>query len=134
MFRQRPQSLAIHLKLVSLDAAAAEAYVGWTGMASASSLTHFSPANAGDKRLETIEIDPQYASCLGFSQDDTVCTYKYVISFTLPDPLFQVEIGLLYDLSRASTVSTEPVTPDDWEILVSISSSLMTGHITPYCF
>lgn len=30
----------------------------------------------------------------------------------------QVEIGLLHDLEHATSVGAEPVTPDDWEILV----------------
>ena len=32
---------------------------------------------------------------------------------------FKVEIGLLYDLPTAKSVATEPLTPDDWEILVN---------------
>ncbi|KAI6007075.1 P-loop containing nucleoside triphosphate hydrolase protein [Pisolithus albus] len=87
----RPQSLAVHLK-----GDQAEAYVGWTGMASASSLAHF---NSTDRALETVEIDPQFATSLGFNQGDVV------------------EIGLLHDLSYASSVATEPITPDDWDIV-----------------
>lgn len=49
-----------------------EAYVGWTGMASASSLAHFNSSRSDEKGLETIEIDPQYAQGLGFSQGDVV--------------------------------------------------------------
>jgi hypothetical protein len=30
----------------------------------------------------------------------------------------KVEVGLLYDLPIAKSVATEPLTPDDWEILV----------------
>ncbi len=33
----------------------------------------------------------------------------------------KVEIGLLHDLGYATTVATEPLTADDWEILVSLS-------------
>ena len=36
----------------------------------------------------------------------------------IPDP-FKVEIGLLYDLPTAKSVATEPLSPDDWEILVN---------------
>ena len=52
-----------------------DAYVGWTGMLSASSLAHF---NAVDRteNLETVEIDPQYAQGLGLSQGDIVRYYK----------------------------------------------------------
>lgn len=32
--------------------------------------------------------------------------------------LVQVDIGLLHDLKVAKFVATEPLTPDDWEILV----------------
>ncbi|KAI0819707.1 AAA-domain-containing protein [Trametes gibbosa] len=101
----RPQSLAVHLTLVSgtknapRDNQKREAYVGWTGMASASSLAQFNSGEAGDKGLETIEIDPQFAEGLGFALGDVV------------------EIGLLYDLGYAKSVATEPVTSDDWEIL-----------------
>ncbi|KAH9846022.1 AAA-domain-containing protein [Lenzites betulinus] len=99
----RPQSLAVHLTLVSgrtaRDGQKREAYVGWTGMASASSLAQFNSGEAGDKGLETIEIDPQFAEGLGFALGDVV------------------EIGLLHDLGYAKSVATEPVTADDWEIL-----------------
>ncbi|KAF8553261.1 AAA-domain-containing protein [Imleria badia] len=93
----RPQTLAIHLKR-DTQTSKVEAYVGWTGMASSSSLAHFN-ADAREGALETIEIDPQYAQGLGFTEGDIV------------------EIGLLYDLPFASSVSTEPLTADDWEII-----------------
>ncbi|KAJ7647537.1 P-loop containing nucleoside triphosphate hydrolase protein [Roridomyces roridus] len=92
----RPQHLAVHLTIVSPGAEKNEVYVGWTGMASASSLAQF---NAGDKGLETIEIDPQYALGLGLKENDLV------------------EIGLVHDLPLATSVATEPVTADDWEII-----------------
>ncbi|OJT04218.1 Peroxisome biosynthesis protein PAS1 [Trametes pubescens] len=100
----RPQSLAVHLTLVSgsgapKNAQKREVYVGWTGMASASSLAHFNSGEAGDRGLETVEIDPQYAEGLGLALGDVV------------------EIGLLHDLGYAKSVSTEPATSDDWEIL-----------------
>ncbi|KAF8127717.1 P-loop containing nucleoside triphosphate hydrolase protein [Boletus edulis] len=93
----RPQTLAIHLKRDS-QASKVEAFVGWTGMASSSSLAHFN-ADARENAFETIEIDPQYAQGLGFAEGDIV------------------EIGLLYDLPFASQVGTEPLTADDWEII-----------------
>ncbi|EIW52807.1 AAA-domain-containing protein [Trametes versicolor FP-101664 SS1] len=100
----RPQSLAVHLTLVSgsgapKSALKRELYVGWTGMASASSLAHFNSGEAGDRGLETVEIDPQYAEGLGLALGDVV------------------EIGLLHDLGYAKSVATEPATSDDWEIL-----------------
>ncbi|TBU28822.1 AAA-domain-containing protein [Dichomitus squalens] len=104
----RPQGLAVHLKLVSSNktsfnskdaAKKPEAYVGWTGLASSSSLAHFNSGNAGERGLETVEIDPQYAEGLGFASGDVV------------------EIGLLHDLAYAKSVATEPATSDDWEIL-----------------
>ncbi|OBZ72980.1 Peroxisome biosynthesis protein PAS1 [Grifola frondosa] len=103
----RPQHLAVHLTLVSTNRKTfpedtrrkSEAYVGWTGMASASSLAHFNAGDSGDRGLETIEMDPQFAEGLGFSLGDVV------------------EIGLLHDLKFAKSVGTEPVTSDDWEIL-----------------
>ncbi|KAJ7690688.1 P-loop containing nucleoside triphosphate hydrolase protein [Mycena rosella] len=96
----RPQHLAVHLALVSPgQAERLEVYVGWTGMASASSLAQFNAPDSGEKGLETIEIDPQYALGLGLKQNDLV------------------EIGLVHDLPTATSVATEPLTPDDWEII-----------------
>ncbi|PPQ77199.1 hypothetical protein CVT25_011045 [Psilocybe cyanescens] len=100
----RPQHLAVHLTLVANSDAKTtqeriEVYVGWTGMASASSLAHFNAAQSGDGGFETIEMDPQYAHGLGLSQGDLV------------------EIGLLHDLPHAKSVGTEPLTSDDWEII-----------------
>ncbi|KAH9946561.1 AAA-domain-containing protein [Amylocystis lapponica] len=103
----RPQGLAVHLSLVSSNrkgnvddpARKSEAYVGWTGMASASSLAQFNSRDAGDVGLETVEIDPQFSEGLGFAMGDVV------------------EIGLLHDLTYAKSISTEPVTSDDWEII-----------------
>ncbi|KAI9441226.1 AAA-domain-containing protein [Lactarius indigo] len=97
----RPQHVAILLTATSpslLDGKKLQAYVGWTGMVSASSLAHFN-SSSPDSSLETVEIDPQYAEGLGFHKGD------------------MVEIGLLYDLPTAKSVATEPLTPDDWEIL-----------------
>ncbi|THU89378.1 AAA-domain-containing protein [Dendrothele bispora CBS 962.96] len=96
----RPQNLAVHLTLIPGQGKSIknEAYVGWTGMASASSLAQFNSANSGES-FETIEIDPQYAQGLGFSQGDVV------------------EIGLLHDMHIAKSVGTEPLTSDDWEII-----------------
>ncbi|KAF8637996.1 hypothetical protein AX16_010628 [Volvariella volvacea WC 439] len=95
----RPQSLAIHLVSAAESSTKVEAFVGWTGMASASSLANFNASSSGDRGLETIEIDPQYAQGLGFTEGDIV------------------EIGLLHDLKVATSVATEPLTSDDWEII-----------------
>ncbi|KAJ4483721.1 P-loop containing nucleoside triphosphate hydrolase protein [Lentinula aciculospora] len=100
----RPQSLAVHLTLVPSNTAAAaaarkEAYVGWTGLASASSLAQFNVSEPTEKGLETVEIDPQYSQSLEFAQGDIV------------------EVGLLHDMAIAKSVATEPLTSDDWEII-----------------
>ncbi|KAF7321379.1 putative peroxisomal biogenesis AAA ATPase pex1 [Mycena kentingensis (nom. inval.)] len=93
----RPQHLAVHLTL--LNPQKSEVYVGWTGMASASSLAQFNASDAADRALETVEIDPQYALSLGLKQNDLV------------------EIALIHDLPAAAAVETEPLTADDWEII-----------------
>ncbi|KZT01895.1 AAA-domain-containing protein [Laetiporus sulphureus 93-53] len=102
----RPQNLAVHLSLVSSsrrssgnESRKVEAYVGWTGMAAASSYAHYQSGGSSEKGLETIEIDPQYAESLGFALGDVV------------------EIALLHDLPSATSVTAEPVTSDDWEII-----------------
>ncbi|KAF5388776.1 hypothetical protein D9757_005613 [Collybiopsis confluens] len=97
----RPQSLAVHLTLASATPGAAkrEAYVGWTGMASASSLAQFNVSDPSEKGFETVEMDPQYSQSLGFTQGDLV------------------EIGLIHDMPFARMVGTEPISSDDWEII-----------------
>ncbi|KAF8531614.1 P-loop containing nucleoside triphosphate hydrolase protein [Gautieria morchelliformis] len=96
--RVRPQSLAVHL-ISTASQPPKSAYVGWTGMASSSSLAQFQNGIRAGDALETVEIDPQVASSLGFTEGSTL------------------EIGLLHDLEVATSVNTEPVSPDDWEIL-----------------
>ena len=49
-----------------------EAYLGWTGMVSASSLAHFQAGKGAEKGMETVEIDPQLAEGLGFAAGDIV--------------------------------------------------------------
>ena len=90
-------------------------------MASASSLAHFRSAEGGDRSLETIEMDPQYAEGLGFALGDVVRTPSPLLVSVRDghSALLQVEIGLLHDLAYAKSVATEPATSDDWEILVS---------------
>lgn len=96
----RPQHLAVHLTLVGdKNNQPLDAYFGWTGMASASSLAHMNASQLGERSFETLEMDPQYAQALGLSQGDLV------------------EIGLLHDLPQAKTVITEPISADDWEII-----------------
>lgn len=103
-------------------------------MASASSLAQFQVG--GERGMETIEIDPQFASGLGFAQGDIVSVAyppsKLVLHVT------QVEIGLLHDLGYATTVEAEPLTVDDWEILVrfilkqsTYGSSVSQRNCTP---
>ena len=43
----------------------------------------------------------------------------------------KVEVGLLYDLPIAKSVATEPLTPDDWEILVHMHD--VTPKPIPHC-
>ncbi|KAL1736307.1 P-loop containing nucleoside triphosphate hydrolase protein [Schizophyllum commune] len=106
----RPQSLAVHLTPVEEEGSKnkngkVEAFVGWTGMASASSLAHFNGGSSSSS-FETIEIDPQFAQDLGLVQGSLV------------------EIGLLHDLPFAKSVGTDPVSSDDWEII-----ELHAGHV-----
>jgi hypothetical protein len=58
-------------------------------MASASSLAHFDSSKPGDKGLETIEIDPQYAQGLGLNQGDTVCPLCSMCLRLVNGPKFQ---------------------------------------------
>ena len=46
--------------------------------------------------------------------------------------ILKVEVGLLYDLPIAKSVATEPLTPDDWEILVRVHD--VTSGLIPHLF
>jgi peroxin-1 len=117
---QRPQSLAVHLKLLASvqQVPNAEAFVGWTGMGATSSLIHSSKSHT-DEISDTVEIDPQYAQALGFGQGDIVRSrFSHLYQGLIH--CLKVEIGLLYDLPFAKSVGAEPLTADDWEIIVCI--------------
>lgn len=58
-----------------------EAYVGWTGMMSSSSLASFQATSGSSDRSETIEIDPQFASGIGFRPSDIVFGILTVFGF-----------------------------------------------------
>ncbi|KAF8608223.1 AAA-domain-containing protein [Ceratobasidium sp. AG-I] len=93
----RPQRLAVH---ITLPGSPSGVYVGWSGMAAASSLSKWQHgAQAAAEALDTIEIDPQVAQSYGFKDGATV------------------EIGLVHNLPIATNVETEPLSSDDWEIL-----------------
>jgi peroxin-1 len=75
-FLQRPQHLAVHITSVTGDEnnqPPIDAYFGWTGMASASSLAHLNDGQLGERSFETLEMDPQYAQGLGLTDRDLVC-------------------------------------------------------------
>ena len=42
-----------------------EAYLGWTGMVSASSLAHFQAGKGAEKGMETVEMEVMYQSMGG---------------------------------------------------------------------
>ncbi|EJD40467.1 AAA-domain-containing protein [Auricularia subglabra TFB-10046 SS5] len=102
--RVRPQGVAVHLS-AKVNGKTVSAHVGWTGLASASSLAQWqnrlssAASSSRDASFETLEIDPQFATSLGFPENAIV------------------EIGLLHDLPVATQVATEPRTADDWEIM-----------------
>lgn len=68
-------------------------------MASGYSLAQFTAGSTREDHYESVDIDPQYAEGLGFSEGDLV------------------DIGLLHDLKVATMVGTEPVSSDDWDII-----------------
>ncbi|GJJ08536.1 hypothetical protein Clacol_002754 [Clathrus columnatus] len=75
--RVRPQSLAVHL--VSVLSKEKTAYVGWTGLASSSSLAQWQVnTKITGEALETLEIDPQFATSLGFPEGSIELHAGYV--------------------------------------------------------
>jgi len=100
-------------------------------MASASSLAHFSSPSSAEKGIETLEVDPQFAQGLGLSPDDVVRTISCARMSGFSQHL-KVEIGLLHDLGYAKSIGTEPLTADDWEILVGLHLAItnkLTDHL-----
>ncbi|WWC95916.1 hypothetical protein V866_002783 [Kwoniella sp. B9012] len=101
----RPQSLIIHLSPLSSSSSSSSrrplpAYLGWSGLAAASSLSQ-----AGDG-LESIEVDPEVAMSLGWPEGTLV------------------ELSIIHNPTRAKSVSVTPLSSDDWEILEQHASFL----------
>ncbi|KAK4686120.1 peroxin-1, partial [Tremellales sp. Uapishka_1] len=94
----RPQSLILHLAPLVVASTSRSppqaAYLGWSGLAAASSLAGF---GGGDG--ETVEIDPEVALGLGWPEGTIV------------------EISVIHQPVKAKSVTVTPLTSDDWEIL-----------------
>lgn len=65
--------------------------------------------SAGGK-VETIEMDPEVASGLGWREGD------------------MVEVGIVRQAVRGRSVSVTPATSDDWEVLVSFLVASFFGR------
>jgi peroxin-1 len=126
----RPQRLGVVLTPTPTSSSSSSppppppCHVGWTGMASATSLAHLSHRDGTG--YQTVEIDPQYATSLGLKQGDLVRHSHPLFSLSLSLKRNQVEIGLLHDLQKAVSVATEPFGSDDWEIIVTPSIWALT--------
>ncbi|BEI91794.1 uncharacterized protein CcaverHIS019_0406140 [Cutaneotrichosporon cavernicola] len=94
----RPQSLILHLAPLvpasSSRRAPQVAYLGWSGLAAASSLS-----GIGGSQLETIEVDPEVALNYGWAEGTIL------------------EISIIHNPTKARSVSVTPLSTDDWEIL-----------------
>ncbi|GMK53828.1 hypothetical protein CspeluHIS016_0104140 [Cutaneotrichosporon spelunceum] len=94
----RPQSLILHLAPLvpasSSRRAPQAAYLGWSGLAAASSLS-----GIGGGQLETIEVDPEVALNYGWAEGTIL------------------EISIIHNPTKARSVSVTPLSTDDWEIL-----------------
>jgi peroxin-1 len=71
----RPQHLGVVLTPTPTSSSSSSpspppCHVGWTGMASATSLAHLSHRDGTG--YQTVEMDPQYATSLGLKQGDLV--------------------------------------------------------------
>jgi peroxin-1 len=111
---KRPQVVAVHLSNSKKDKDLRTAYVGWTGLASSPSSGRWK----AEDTLESIEIDPQLCTSLGFTEGEVVGHVLGLEAVAVLN-LWQLELGLVHNLPVASSVSTEPISSDDWEILVS---------------
>jgi hypothetical protein len=100
-------------------------------------------SSSKDSTPETIEIDPQFAQGLGFAAGDIVSrrfSWLPLEGFGMPHvldcanmhALLKVDLSLLYDLPTAQSVGTEPVSADDWEIIVSIGYNTLRKSFFPF--
>ncbi|WVR06200.1 hypothetical protein IAU60_003230 [Kwoniella sp. DSM 27419] len=100
----RPQSLILHIQPLNTSSSSSRqpraAYLGWSGLAAASSL-----AQAGGG-AESVELDPEVALGLGWVEGSLV------------------EISIIHNPQRGTSVSVTPLTSDDWEILEQHASFL----------
>ena len=96
---QRPQQVAVFLTATvpspGPDGRKPCAYVGWTGMVSASSLARFN-SSSSDHSLETVEIDPQYAESLGFKKEDVVSTCFFSFPLLLTPSRWRLACSMTY--------------------------------------
>lgn len=88
------------------------AYTGWTGLPSrtrpASLLSHERSRTSRDGDIQTLEIDALFARNLGLSEGQVI------------------ELKVHLDPPLAHTISVEPVTPEDWEVIELHASFLET--------
>jgi hypothetical protein len=78
---------------------------------------------------ETVALDPQLGQSLGtgFAEGDIVSVSNSI--FSAFNYNIKVEVGLIHDLPIAKAVNTEPVSEDDWEILVgTLGLEYSTAH------
>lgn len=77
---QRPQGIILHISpLVTGSSQAREAYLGWSGLAAASSLG-LGGVGAGDRDvLETMEMDPEVGAALGLAEG-TIVSFGFHIT------------------------------------------------------
>jgi peroxin-1 len=71
---KRPQVVAVHLSNSKKDKDLRTAYVGWTGLASSPSSGRWKAEDS----LESIEIDPQLCTSLGFVEGEVVGDALYL--------------------------------------------------------
>ncbi|ORY27869.1 P-loop containing nucleoside triphosphate hydrolase protein [Naematelia encephala] len=101
----RPQGIILHLSpLVSPSSSSSRppqaAYLGWSGLAAASSLAGVGLVGSSrGEGLETVEVDPEVAMGLGWAEGTVL------------------DISVIHNPIKAKSVSVTPLTSDDWEIL-----------------
>ena len=79
LISQRPQSIVVHLNPLATASSSRQtpkpAYLGWSGLAAASSLAEVGTVSAGG--LETVEVDPEVAMSLGWVEGSMVSQYDF---------------------------------------------------------
>lgn len=84
-------------------------FVGWTGAPTPNANGAYDP-NRGQQALDYIQIDPQFGTDIGLKEGQ------------------RVQLEIAHNIVEGRAVHVEPVTEDDWEIIVGPTRTLLQAN------